>query len=440
MGLVRATVSFLEVQRLAVSRQEARTDELTGLGNRRHFTEVVTDRIGARDADERHAILLIDLDLFKVVNDTHGHALGDAVLMQIGDRIAACVRGGDTLVRLGGDEFAVMLTDVSDEIALEVAERIRAEIRRPVTAHHILVDLDASVGIAMWPDAALTVQGLLHAADSAMYEAKMNRLGCFVHGATEDDRTARRQLVGELRTAIAEGQLVLHYQPKFDLTTASVSGVEALVRWNHPTRGLLFPDAFIPVAERFGLMRGLTSCVLGLALDQADSWLEAGLLVPVAVNVSAANLNDTELPQQVADMLAVRGLDGTALVVEVTETMLMNDAERALSVLRDLRTQGVRISIDDYGTGYSSLARLRDLPINEIKLDRSFIMELDSNERTAQIVDSTVRLAHSLGMTVVAEGIETADSLGMLTAMGCDVGQGYHLGRPVPAERLLLTV
>jgi EAL domain-containing protein (putative c-di-GMP-specific phosphodiesterase class I) len=247
---------------------------------------------------------------------------------------------------------------------------------------------------------------------------------------------ARRQLIQELRTAIDEGQLMLHYQPKLDLQTGQIEGVEALVRWNHPERGLLYPDTFIPSAERHGLMRTLTTSVLSIALDQARQWRDSGIPTPVAVNVSASNLADPELPAQIKAMLDSRNLDGSALVVEVTETTLMNDTARALWVLHGLRGLNVRISIDDYGTGYSSLARLRDLPINELKLDRSFVAALSSDPRTAAIVESTIQLAHSLDLKLVAEGIETAETLALLTKMGCDVGQGYHLGRPVPAADL----
>ena len=436
-GLGRAAMTFREVQRLAVSRTEARTDELTGLGNRRHFQESVHANIAKLEPDQRLAVLLIDLDRFKEINDSHGHSIGDALLVQVGERLSVYTRREDVLVRLGGDEYAAMLVDVSVEEALSVAERMRTALRDAFTVEDIVINIDASIGIAICPDAATTVGGLLHGADTAMYEAKLNRIGSLVYEAGDDDGlTARRQLIQQLRTAILEGQLVLHYQPKIDLRTAQIEGVEALVRWNHPARGLLYPDKFIPEAERYGLMRGLTTAVLTLALDQARQWRDAGFPTPVAVNVSASNLADPELPAQVKAMLDSRDLDGSTLVVEVTETTLMKDTARALSVLQALRALNVRISIDDYGTGYSSLARLRDLPINELKLDRSFVAELDSDPRTAAIVQSTIQLAHSLGLTLVAEGIETAETLQLLTKMGCDVGQGYHLGRPIAAADL----
>jgi diguanylate cyclase (GGDEF)-like protein len=430
-------MTFREVQRLAVSRTEARTDELTGLGNRRHFQESVRANIASLEPDQRLAVLLIDLDRFKEINDSHGHSVGDALLVQVGERLSVYTRREDVLVRLGGDEYAAMVVDVSVEEALNVAERMRTALREAFTVDELVINIDASIGIAICPDAATTVDGLLHGADTAMYEAKLNRIGSLVYEAGDDDGlTARRQLIQELRTAIHEGQLVLHYQPKIDLRTAKIEGVEALVRWHHPVRGLLYPDNFIPEAERYGLMRGLTTAVLALALDQARQWRDAGFPTPVAVNVSASNLTDPELPAQVKAMLQSRDLDGSTLVVEVTETTLMKDTARALWVLQALRALNVRISIDDYGTGYSSLARLRDLPINELKLDRSFVAELDSDSRTAAIVESTILLAHSLGLILVAEGIETAETLQLLTKMGCDVGQGYHLGRPVAPEEL----
>jgi diguanylate cyclase len=436
-GLVRAAMTFHEVQRLAVSRTEARTDELTGLGNRRQFQEVVGAHISKLGRDGQLAVLLIDLDRFKEINDSHGHSAGDALLVQVGERLSIFVRREDVLVRLGGDEYAAMLSDVSVEDALDVAERMRVGLREAFTVGDIVINIDASIGIAICPTSATTVGGLLHCADTAMYEAKLNRLGSMVYDAGDDaGLAARRQLTHELRTAIDEGQLVLHYQPKFDLQTGLIEGVEALVRWNHPERGLLYPDTFIPSAERHGLMRTLTTSVLSIALDQARQWRDNGFPTTVAVNVSASNLADPELPTQIKAMLESRNLDGNALVVEVTETTLMNDTARALWVLHGLRGLNIRISIDDYGTGYSSLARLRDLPINELKLDRSFVAALSADPRTAAIVESTIQLAHSLGLRLVAEGIETAETLALLTEMGCDVGQGYHLGRPVPAADL----
>jgi EAL domain-containing protein (putative c-di-GMP-specific phosphodiesterase class I) len=269
-----------------------------------------------------------------------------------------------------------------------------------------------------------------------MYQAKAERVGALVYQSDEADLTAHLRFVEELRRAVAGDELVLHYQPKVDLRTGVVDSVEALVRWQHAERGLLPPDVFIPLAERYGFMRLLTTRVLSLALDQVRDWRASGGPGNVAVNVSASNLLDTDLPEQIGTMLAVRGLTGEVLTVEITEGVLMVDTDRAAVVLTSLRALGVHISIDDYGTGYSSLARLRDLPVSELKLDRSFVQQIEQDERAAAIVESTVQLAHSLGLRLVAEGVESAEAQDRLAAMGCDVGQGYHIGRPVPAEQL----
>jgi predicted signal transduction protein with EAL and GGDEF domain len=305
------------------------------------------------------------------------------------------------------------------------------------TVEHVVIHVDASIGIAMCPDAGTTVAALLQRADIAMYGAKLDRIGGLVYEVGDnDDLTTRLRLIHELRAAIDEGQLVLHYQPKLDLRTGEIDGTEALVRWNHPQHGLLFPDKFIGEAERYGFMRRLTAAVLAMALDQAQAWHQIGIDTTIAVNVSASNLLDTELPEQIRSMLEVRALSADSLMVEITETTLMMDPTRSLHVLHELHELGVRISVDDYGTGYSSLGRLRDLPVSELKLDRSFVAGLHSDARSTAIVESTIQLAHALGLILVAEGIETPQQAMLLTRLGCDIGQGYHLGRPVPADEL----
>jgi EAL domain-containing protein (putative c-di-GMP-specific phosphodiesterase class I) len=297
---------------------------------------------------------------------------------------------------------------------------------------------DASCGVAVWPDAASTVDGLLQRADIAMYEAKRDRLGTAIYSHDDEtDLSEPLRLVEELRAALTNGQLVLYFQPKLDLRTGELPGVEALVRWQHPQRGLVPPDQFLPQAERYGLMRRLTTCVLSLALDQVKEWQCAGLDTTVAVNISASNLLDVELPEQIRTLLAVRNLQPTSLMLEVTETTLMVDPARASDLLSRLQTIGVRISIDDYGTGYSSLARLRELAVNELKLDRSFLAGIGDDARASAIVRSTVELAHSLGLTLVAEGIETEQEETILRGLTCDHGQGYHLARPMPGHELI---
>lgn len=433
-GLTRAAITFHDVQSLSVHREQARTDELTGLGNRRHFYEVVQSRIATLADDEQVAVLLLDLDRFKDVNDALGHSVGDRLLVRVGARLAAQLRHGDVLVRLGGDEFAIMLDGSSREAAHALSERLRASLQAAFDVDAVTVYIDASVGIAMCPDVATDVEGLLQRADIAMYQAKSDRTGALVYESGETDLTAQLRGIEELRRAIDRSELVLHYQPKVDLRTGRLDGVEALVRWQHPERGLLAPDAFIPQAERYGFMRLLTAGVLSQALDQVSAWRQGDGPTSVAVNVSASNLLDTDLPEQIATMLAMRELPGEALTVEITEGVLMADPDRASRVLHSLRALGVHISIDDYGTGYSSLARLRDLPVTELKLDRSFVQQIDHDARSDAIVESTIQLAHSLGLRLVAEGIETESACRRLAAMGCDIGQGYHLGRPTSAD------
>jgi len=433
-AMVRGALSYRDVQRLALSKVEARTDELTGLGNRRRFHEVVSARI---ENGDRLAVLMLDLDRFKEINDSLGHSMGDNLLVDVGQRLLEHMRRDDLLVRLGGDEFAVLLHDTGAKTALAVAERLRRDLQRGFVVGDITTHIDVSIGVALHPDTAATVEGLMQRADIAMYEAKADRLGAQVYCAkNHDDPADRLRLAADLRGALNNDDLVLHYQPKVALDTQRVVGVEALVRWAHPERGLLYPDRFLPDAERYGLMRRLTTTVLAKGLEQAAVWYAEGMPLSVAVNVSAADLLDTELPSQIADMLAIRGLPGDALVIEVTETTLLVNPERAFTTLQRLRELGVRVSIDDYGTGYSSLARLRELPVDELKLDRSFVADLHQDARASAIVESTIRLAHSLNLTIVAEGVEDSQTQRLLESLGCDVGQGYHFGRPAPAQDL----
>jgi diguanylate cyclase len=434
-GLARAAFTFREMRALVVNGVEARTDELSGLGNRRAFVEAVERRASAGHG--HFSVILIDLDRFKEVNDSLGHLTGDRLLHEVGTRLQARMRQGDTLARLGGDEFAILLDNTLPEDAHVIAERLRVDLQRAFVSDGMTIYSDASCGIAAWPDAASTVGGLLQRADIAMYEAKRERLGTAIYSHVDDaDLSAPLRLVEELRIAIDNDQLVLHFQPKVDLRTGKLEGVEALVRWQHPVQGLLMPDQFLPQAERYGLMRRLTTSVLVLALDQLVEWQRAGLDTTVAVNISVSNLLDVGLSDQIRTLLEVRNLLPSGLILEVTETTLMVDPTRAAELLDRLQVVGVRVSIDDYGTGYSSLARLRELAVNELKLDRSFLAGIGSDARAEAIVRSTVELAHSLGLRLVAEGIETAEDEALLGALSCDLGQGFHLARPMPGSDL----
>jgi len=436
-AIVRTAVTFREVRSLADSRRQARTDDLTGLGNRRLLYAELEEALRARGDGDSVALLILDLDRFKEVNDALGHHIGDQLLRQVGPRLAEQLRADDVLVRLGGDEFAVLLRSADGLWAAEVTVRLLAALKAPFDLEGIGLHVDASVGIAVCPDHATDATTLLQRADVAMYQAKSARSGwqLYAFQPGEDGRD-RLQTTEDLRAALDEGQFVLHYQPKVDARTGTVVGVEALVRWRHPGQGLLYPDTFLPLAEQTGLMRALTSTVLHTALEQAQAWRQTGLDVSVAVNLSVANLIDTHLPVEVGNLLVTFGLPASALELEITESTLMVDAERSREVLDALRALGVRIAVDDYGTGYSSLAYLQQLAIDELKLDKSFILPMLEDPGAAAIVRTTIDLAHSLGLRLVAEGVETEAHLRELARLGCDLAQGYHLSRPLPADDL----
>ena len=432
----RTQVSFRQIMRIADLRRQATTDHLTGLPNRR----ALYAQAGARMGDpvrERHALLLMDLDRFKEVNDSLGHQAGDRLLIQVGGRLSEQLRAGDLLVRLGGDEFALLLNNAGAKQATAVAAKLCAALAEPFALDDVAVHSTVSIGSALFPDDGHDLDTLLRKADVAMYKAKASGDGHHAYGDSDNaDFTTQLRTVDELRTALSSDQFVLHYQPKINLSAGEVHDVEALVRWNHPTRGLLYPDAFLNLVEEAGLMRTLTRLVLHIALDQAALWQAEGRDLTVAVNLSASSMIDTDLPDEVAAMLTNRDLAPGALKLEITEEFLMADRDRARDILTRLRGNGVQISIDDFGTGYSSLSYLRELPIDELKLDRSFVAPMVDDARAAALVASTIGLAHSLGLRMVAEGVESADAYDELVALGCDQAQGYHISRPVPAAEL----
>jgi diguanylate cyclase (GGDEF)-like protein len=433
------------VRQAQLSRTEARTDELTGMANRRHLYETMAAIVPTATAAQPVALLLLDLDRFKDVNDTLGHQVGDEVLTLVSERLARNVTHADTVARLGGDEFAVILTSLPGDpfaAAAAVAERLRSLLDEPVHIQGVRIRSGASVGIAIAPFHASDPHELLQHADVAMYQAKARRTGLAVYDAASDQHNIDRlELAEDLRTALVDDQLVVHYQPKHDLRCGRPVGVEALVRWRHPSRGLLYPDAFLPTVEQTNLMDELTVVVLRKALRQLAEWRAGGHDLLLSVNVSALSLLDDGFPEVVAELLReTGGIPPATLVLEITEHTLMSDPATALDILRRLRALGVRLSIDDYGTGYSSLSYLGDLPIHELKIDRTFVQRLTTDPKAAAIVESTVGLGHALGLEVVAEGVEDEAILGRLRDLGCDLAQGYHLGRPVPAEDLALGV
>lgn len=437
-ALARTVLTFREVQGLADSRRQARTDELTGLPNRRSVFEALEATDVRLAADRAVAVVVLDLDRFKEINDSLGHTVGDALLRQVGPRLSRELREQDLLSRLGGDEFVVLVDDLDAAGATALATRLRAQLQQPFRVGDMSLTIDASIGIAIGPEHSASAEELLQLADLAMYSAKAARTGVAVFDEERDgDGRHRLEAVEQLRRGIADGELVLHYQPKLALASGAVDGVEALVRWQHPSRGLLFPDAFIDLAESAGLMSALTSTVVEMALSQCRGWADAGVGLTVSVNVSPSNLVDDAFPDEVGALLRRFELPASALVLEVTESILMEDRERAVRVLTRLRDAGVGVSIDDYGTGYSSLAYLASLPVTELKLDRVFVAAMTGSSRAASIVTSTLQLAHALDLVLVAEGAEDQATVDALSSLGCDVVQGYHLSRPLPAEKLL---
>jgi diguanylate cyclase (GGDEF)-like protein len=417
---------------------EANTDALTGLANRRRLMAELRDQADAARVHDCHtAVLLIDLDGFKEINDALGHGAGDTLLELIGPRVQPILRDGDLLARLGGDEFALLVPadrKLTVDATTALAQRVRAAIARPFSFEGLTLHVQASVGIAVFPDHGDDAEALLQHADVAMYVAKRARTGHVVYDPGADTNTRDRlALTGHLRNALEREQLVVHYQPKADLKTGEVHSLEALVRWQHPERGLLPPAEFLPVAEQAGLMRELTLYVLDRSLAQCAAWLREGMDLSVAVNLSVANLVDDELPRDVSRLLARHGVAPRHLQLEITENLIMADPVRATEVITELAGLGVSMSLDDFGTGYSSLAYLKRLAVDEIKIDRSFVMGLEPGSEDAVIVRSTVELGRSLGLRVVAEGVETPAAWEQLEEFGCDEAQGYYLSRPMAA-------
>jgi diguanylate cyclase (GGDEF)-like protein len=446
-GPVLGLMGVLVVIGLVVARHwlrrgdEAASDPLTGLPNRRLFNDRLEQALAtARREGHPLTVMLIDLDRFKEINDALGHHFGDVLLRQVSTRLREALRESDTVARLGGDEFAILLPRGGDTGDSErVAEKIRAAIGAPLTLKDgLTLEVEASVGIARFPEHGREPHELLRCADVAMYVAKAARSGQVVYATDQDEGNIERlSLVAELRRALDQEELVVQYQPKVELTSGAVSGVEALVRWRHPERGLLGPDQFIPMAERTSLIKPLTLFVLERALTDCRGWQDEGIAMSVSVNLSANHLMDTDLPVDVAALVTASGLDPGRLELEITETALMFDPGRALEVLDGLSRLGVKLSIDDFGVGYSSLNYLKRLPVDVLKIDRSFVMNMEASGEDAMIVRSTIDLARNLGLRTVAEGVESTVTLESLRELGCDLAQGFVFSRPVPADALL---
>jgi diguanylate cyclase (GGDEF)-like protein len=419
-----------------LNEHQALHDWLTGLPNRALLRDRIQQGVLACRRDGQcGAVMLLDLDRFKDVNDNLGHRYGDLLLQQVGPRLRDAVRESDTVARLGGDEFAMLLPGVGEDAVAQVAAKIVEALERPFVVDGATIDVGASVGAACYPGHGDDVDTLLQHADTAMYLAKEAGSGWELYDRQhEGRRSGKLALAAELRRALERGELVLHYQPKADLHSGRVTSVEALVRWQHPARGVLGPMEFIPVAEQTGLIGPLTRWVLGEALGQCAAWRDQGLDLSVAVNLSARNLLDSRLPDDVAGMLGRNRLGAASLELEITEGAIMTDPVRARTVLERLSTMGIRLAIDDFGVGHSSLAYLGRLPVDEIKIDRSFVMGMGEDRGDAVIVRSTIDLGRNLGLEVVAEGVETNEAWEQLAKLGCDRAQGYFLTRPLPAS------
>lgn len=440
-AIARTAITFRLVRSVAEHRLAARTDDLTGLANRRACNEALHAALATRPEGRELALIICDLDGFREVNDTYGHHRGDEVLQVVARRLGDAVRDGDLLARIGGDEFAVVMDGVGLDGALEVADRLRVSLRRPVHVGTEALGVEASVGIAVCPQDTTDASELLRLADLAMYDAKNTGSGPRAYDpgrhVTAD---AQRRTVSELRRGIAEGQLVVHYQPQIALDRGEVVAVESLVRWQHPREGLLPPAAFLPIAESGGLMRELTLAVLDEVARQTARWRAAGWYGSSAVNLSVSTLLAPEFPDHLDEVLSAAGLRHDALTLELTEELFVADPVRAQRQISALLGRGVGLWVDDYGTGYSSLGYLRDLEgIAGIKLDRSFVAQIDLDRRARAIVASTIALATALDLEVVAEGVETPAVRDILADLGCRTAQGYLFSRPLPAAELDLT-
>ncbi len=428
----RLRASAAENARLAL------LDPLTGLPNRRLLAERLERAVDEAMAEDAHVgLLLLDVDRFKEINDSLGHDRGDQLLVQVADRLRDIVRDTDTVARLGGDEFAILLKTVrSVDDGAMFAERVLGVFSQPFDIDGLTLHVETSVGLALLPDHAEDVQSLLKRADIAMYIAKAGRRGMSIYDSDGDSNSpARLIILGDLRRALDAGdQLSIHYQPKLDLNTRSIVGLEALLRWNHPVRGMIPPSDFIPLAEQTGLVHLLTRRVLEMVLDQIRTWRLDGWEIQVAVNLSALNLAEPDLDKKIAALLEEYDVPAHLLEFEITESAIVQDPERAAATLSRIAAMGSTIALDDFGIGNTSISQLRDLPIDTLKIDRSFI--LDMSEGGEILVKVVTDLAHEFQMVAVAEGVEEADIAERLRALGCDVAQGYLYARPMPADEL----
>jgi len=424
----------LDGQTLALQHQ-ATHDSLTGLPNRALLNTRLAQAINSADTSGRSvSLVMMDLDRFKEINDTLGHHVGDSLLQAVGERLQKALWGSDTVARLGGDEFALLLPLADSSHTAQVIGKVLLALGEPFAIQGMNLDVDTSLGIAVYPEDGKNAVELISHADVAMYQAKHRGERYIRYDAGQDPHSlARLTLMGDLRHATDRGEISLYYQPKIDVRSQQVIGVEALLRWRHPQHGMVPPDSFIAQAEQTGIIKPLTYWILNEAIRQCAEWNTGGSSLSVSVNLSARVVQDVQLPGQVARLLERHDVRADQLELEITETAIMNDPSRAMQVLGELDAMGVRLSIDDFGTGYTSLAQLKRLPVDEVKIDRSFVLNMLRDANDAMIVRSIIDLAHNMNRIVVAEGVENKKILDALADLQCDVAQGYFYSRPLPA-------
>ncbi|MBN2331719.1 MAG: EAL domain-containing protein [Deltaproteobacteria bacterium] len=436
---LRAQTAVLEEK----ATHEATHDSLTELPNRVLLHDRLQQALSAAQRQQSQlAVLIMDLDNFKEINDTLGHFNGDIILKQVATRLQGTIRNLDSVARLGGDEFAILLPKLASERDLPlVVKKLQQALKPSFQVSGLNLDVHASIGIALFPEHGNDVDTLMQRAEVAMYAAKREKSGILQYSRKLDHYSPRRlTLLAELRQAIEQQELLLFYQPKVDLKTNKILEVEALARWQHPEHGLMPPDDFIPLAERTGLIRPLTNMVIDQSLKQVAAWQAAGYDLGVTINISARVLLDPQFPDMLIGMMAAHRINPDHIVLEITETTIMVDHERAMEVLTRLQNIVVRLSIDDFGTGYSSLAYLKQLPVHELKIDKSFVMNMADNHDDAVIVKIIIELGHHLGLKVTAEGVETDTVLEQLKELTCDVAQGFLISRPLPADELMASL